>query len=139
MLSFTFRMTSAGRKSNLPTQRRENLHSKAGKFPQRVNGCFKLNSNHCDQIWQEIATLAFSFKPWALFKGFLLFFQILNLLLQILFATGQIFIDVNGHMLKNNLAIWSHWLQLTRAFTDQLFNKKKRILQIKSISILKNG
>ena len=28
---------------------------------------------------------------------------------QILYTFGQIFIDVNGQMLKNNLAIWSHW------------------------------
>ena len=29
--------------------------------------------------------------------------------LAILYAIGQVFIDVNGQMLKNNLAIWSHW------------------------------
>ena len=29
---------------------------------------------------------------------------------QILFAIGQHLIVENGKMLKNNLAIWSHWL-----------------------------
>ena len=33
---------------------------------------------------------------------------LLNQLWQIFKATGQIFIDVNGPILKNNIAIWSH-------------------------------
>ena len=42
---------------------------------------------------------------------YLLFGKISDLFWQILYAIGQVFIDVNGQMLKNNLAIWSHWLQ----------------------------
>ena len=35
---------------------------------------------------------------------------LLNQLWQILNVIGQIFIDVNGQILKNNPAIWPHWL-----------------------------
>ena len=34
--------------------------------------------------------------------------KMLDLLWHILYAIGQIFVDVNGQMLENNLAIWSH-------------------------------
>ena len=35
--------------------------------------------------------------------------NILDQLWQILYAIGQVFIDINRQKLKNNLAIWSHW------------------------------
>ena len=40
---------------------------------------------------------------------YLLFGKILDLLWETLYPIGQIFVDVNGQMLKNNLVIWSHW------------------------------
>ena len=65
----------------------------------------------CDQIWQSYASLAESLQYWAIFfgGGYLLFGKILELLWQILYPIGQISVQVNGQMLKNNLAIWSHW------------------------------
>ena len=36
--------------------------------------------------------------------------KVLSLLWLILYAIGQLLIVENGKMLKNNLAIWSHWL-----------------------------
>ena len=39
---------------------------------------------------------------------YFLFWQILDQLWQILFVIGQVFNDVNGQMLENSLAIWSH-------------------------------
>ena len=42
-------------------------------------------------------------------KVYLVFGILFNQLWQILNAMGQIFIDVNGQIFKNNLAIWSHW------------------------------
>ena len=43
-------------------------------------------------------------------RVYLLLGKILDWLWQISCAIGQVFIDINGQMLKNNLAIWSHWL-----------------------------
>ena len=42
-------------------------------------------------------------------RVFFLSGKILDWLWQILYAIGQVFIDVNDRMLINNLAIWSHW------------------------------
>ena len=44
-------------------------------------------------------------------RVYLLFGIHFNPLWHFLNAIGQIFIDVNGQKLKNNLAIWSHWIQ----------------------------
>ena len=41
-------------------------------------------------------------------RVYLVFSILLNLLWQIWSGIGQIFIAVNGGILKNNLAIWSH-------------------------------
>ena len=41
-------------------------------------------------------------------EGLFTSWQKLDLLWQILYAIGQIFVDVNGQMLENNLAVWSH-------------------------------
>ena len=60
-------------------------------------------------------------------RAYLLFGKILNLLWQILYTFGQIFIDIHGQMLKNILAICSHcrnvpfyffrlWLNMRREF-----------------------
>ena len=46
----------------------------------------------CGQIWRIFNVLA----------------NFLGFIWQNLYAIGQIFVDENGQMLKNNLAIWSH-------------------------------
>ena len=64
-------------------------------------------------MWPEVVKFGLFgkiFKVWCNFWCvYLLFSKILNLLCQIFYTFGQTFIDVNGQMLKNNLAIWSHW------------------------------
>ena len=63
----------------------------------------------CDQLWP--------FLPlWQHFKVFgfclriyLALHKFFYVLWQILYAIGEIFIDVNGKISKNKLAIWSHW------------------------------
>ena len=52
-------------------------------------------------FWQNLESLG------QFFQG--LFWKILDRLWLILYAIGQVFIDVNGQMLKNNLSIWSQW------------------------------
>ena len=47
---------------------------------------------------------------WQYFDVFLVSGRILNLHLQCFYASGQIFVVVNGQKLKNNLVIWSHCL-----------------------------
>jgi len=42
-------------------------------------------------------------------SDYLLFDKIVNLFLQIFYTFGQFFIVLNGQILKNNIAIWSHW------------------------------
>ena len=37
----------------------------------------------------------------------------MNLLWQIFYALGQINMPINGQLLKNSLAIWSHWNVIT--------------------------
>ena len=49
--------------------------------------------------------------------------KFLDLLLQILLAIGKIFVDVNGQMLKNNQAIWSHWQETRQQQQSFLFYK----------------
>ena len=70
-------------------------------------------------IWEPQAVwpdLAKSSKSWAGFRGFMHYLGILfDWLYQILYAIGQLFIDVNCQMLKNNQAIWSHWPQASKA------------------------
>ena len=39
--------------------------------------------------------------------------KILNLLWSTFYAIGRIFIAANGLILKNNLAIWSHWTRMS--------------------------
>ena len=40
----------------------------------------------------------------------------------IFYATGQIFIVINGQRLKNNLAIWSHWFWASWLPSSSLFH-----------------
>ena len=65
--------------------------------------------SQCDQIWQNFATLA-ALKSFLGNFWYGLFCILQNCLhtLAIFYATGLIFIAVNGQRLKNNLAIWSH-------------------------------
>ena len=64
-------------------------------------------------MWPEVVKFGLFgkiFKVWCNFWCvYLLFSKILNLLCQIFDTFGQTIIDVNGQMLKNDLAIWSHW------------------------------
>ena len=55
-------------------------------------------------LWQSSHKLLGNFL-----NVFLLFGKNLGLLWRILNVLGQIFVDVNGQKLKNNLSIWSHW------------------------------
>ena len=74
--------------------------------------------NQCDQIWQNFARFGRIFKVLGNFGGnYLLFGKILELLWQVLRNTGRIYVHVNGQMLKNNLAIWSHCPQSIRKKT----------------------
>ena len=66
-----------------------------------------LTTRQYDQIWRHFAISAKSSKSWAIFRVYLLFGEILDWLWQILYAIGEISIDVNGQMLKNKLTIWS--------------------------------
>ena len=53
-------------------------------------------------FWQNLKSL------WHFLTVYLIFGIILNKLWQILYAFGQICLDVKVQKLKNNLAIWSH-------------------------------
>ena len=55
------------------------------------------------QFWPNLKSLG------QFLRVYLLLGKNLDQLWQILYAIGQVFIDVNGQILKNNLAIWSHW------------------------------
>ena len=48
----------------------------------------------------------------SILKVYLLFGKVVNPLWDNMYSLGQIFIVVNGQILKNNLAIWSHCLVL---------------------------
>ena len=54
-------------------------------------------------FWQNLQSLGHFLRP------YLLFGKNLDLLWLNWYAIWQIFIDVIGQMLKNNLSIWSHW------------------------------
>ena len=57
-------------------------------------------------LWQNFKSL------WAIFV-MVSIWQTFVPALGNIYATGQIFIVVNGQRLKNNLAIWSHWTYTT--------------------------
>ena len=42
-------------------------------------------------------------------SNYLVFGKIVNLLQQIFYTFGQIFIVLYDQILKNNISIWSHW------------------------------
>ena len=79
------------------------IRLKASCLQSRVD--YMDGSNQCDQIWRN-------FKSLLLFFGvFFVFGKILNIIWYKCYAIGQIFVDVNGQILKTNLAILSRWFQ----------------------------
>ena len=70
-------------------------------------------------LWQQkfksLAILTSLFSLWQFLQVSLVFGKILNLLWQSLKAIGQFFIVVNSQILKNDLAIWSHWVLHSRS------------------------
>ena len=54
-------------------------------------------------FWQKFTSL------WQILMVYFLFGKMLNLLWQICDIIGLIFIVAHGQILKNNIAIWSHW------------------------------
>ena len=62
-------------------------------------------NNQCDQIWRNFATLQNLQSLGRIFEGLFTIWQNFK---PILANFGQIFIDIDGQMMKNNLAIWSH-------------------------------
>ena len=55
-----------------------------------------MSSDQCGRIWRILATLGKYSKVLGNFRLNLLFGKILDLLWQILYAIGQIFVDVNA-------------------------------------------
>ena len=64
-------------------------------------------------VWPDLAKFYHFGKILLIFGKFLtvffLFGKMLNLLWQICYITGIVFIIANGQILKHNLTIWSHW------------------------------
>ena len=71
---------------------------------------------------------------------YILFGKMLGILLQN-DIIGLIFIDANGQILKNNLTVWSHWLQLTELTKKFLLRwndkNQKYAIVIKIVELLK--
>ena len=65
---------------------------------------------------------------WHNLRVYLVFGNFLILMLQINFTIGHVFIVVNGPILKNNLAILSHWPKY-RLFTLSGFDASGRSLR----------
>ena len=63
----------------------------------------------CDQIGRKFANLAKIQKSLATFERCIWYLAKLRIPFGTFYAFGQNFIVVNGRILKNNLAIWSHW------------------------------
>ena len=69
----------------------------------RSLNCNNKNGSRSVSVWQNFQSLG------QFLRVYLLFGKILNRHWQFSYAIGQLFIGINGQMLKNNLAIWSHW------------------------------
>ena len=61
----------------------------------------------CDQICRNFAILANFTSLWQFLRIRLVFWQNLESILAVFITIGQIFIVVNGQLLKNDKAIWS--------------------------------
>ena len=77
----------------------------------------------CDQILRGFATLMKILKSLAIFWGIVgCLAKLLTLFGKNVILFGQCVIVVNGQILKNNLATWSHWLSLfSTVFCDLSF------------------
>ena len=68
-------------------------------------------------VWPDLPKCCHFFKNLHIFGNiftvYFIFVKVLNPLWHNFYAFGQFFIVVNGQILKNNLAIWSHWDRLT--------------------------
>ena len=70
--------------------------------------------HQCDQIWPNFDTLA-KFISICKVLGIVLVWNLANFCTYFLICntTVQIFTDINGHRVKNNVAIWSHCMPPT--------------------------
>ena len=80
-------------------------------------------------IWQNFANMA---KFYKFMTFYFLFGKIVNLLWQICYITGLIFIVASGQILKHNLTIWSHWAAAAAADT-WVWEKKFAFVEAKNI------
>ena len=72
--------------------------------------CQKISMTRFGEIlplWQKFTSL------WQKFDSLFLFGKMLSLLWQICDIVGLIFSVANGQIFKNNLTIWSHWVEQT--------------------------
>ena len=73
----------------------------------------------CWPAWPDLAKFRHFDKTLQVFGKYLtlhfLFGKLLGQLRQIYYIIGQIFVVANGQILKNNLTIWSHWLEVIRS------------------------
>ena len=66
----------------------------------------------CDQIWRNFATWANVYEQ-VFGSLYLIWAKCWAYVGKRFDIIGLIFINANGQILKNNLTVWSHWLQLT--------------------------
>ena len=92
----------------LSSGRQSRLNVKAAKM------MFKMDRIQCDQIWPNFDTLA-KFISICKVLGIVLVWNLANFCTYFLICntTVQIFTDINGHRVKNNVAIWSHCMPPT--------------------------
>ena len=91
----------------------------------RLRSFYPSISKESPPVWPDLA----QFRHFGKFLTvYFLFGKMLNLLLQISYIFGLIFIVAEGQILKNNLTIWSHWSPLpigsglTTSITQQNFS-----------------
>ena len=86
------------------------------------------STTRLDQIWRKFATFAKFLKVFGNFQNLHLASDMRwNLLWQIFYANGRIFIGLSGQILKNSFAIWSHCHQ---RFPLNVFSAIEVIIQI---------
>ena len=75
-----------------------------------------------ESVWPDSAKLCQFSTNLEIFgnkrKVYFIFGKVVNSPWDFLYAFGQNFIIINGQILKNNIAIWSHWAKI-----DQFFPK----------------
>ena len=86
-----------------------------------------------DQVWRNSAHFGKIFKVLGNFlRVYFLIGKLLEWLWQIFNSIGKVFNAVNGQMLKNNLATWSHCVPPKKCFKKHLFIEW--VKSVKSIS-----